>query len=191
MMLRNASGSCLILGLVVAGVPAHGQDPLKFSDLEGLEVAARIVHDQTVRREGRQGTARLERDLKVVIGSGESLHVTLKTVVQSPLGRRQGAPLSGPFTLNEATERSSFGGGRGIWSYADGALTFVRTFKGGAFRSTIAFVRSGEGFSCTITEGFARERGTGPISLNSPIDGTPITILSTKQTSSQCTAKKG
>ena len=189
-MYATKRGSWLILVLMVLCAHAQGQDALKFSDLEGLEVAAKVFHDQVVWRDGREAPVKLERDVKVVIGPGDSIHFTVIPTVQGPRGKRQGQTISGPFTLGQVQETASVGGGSGVWNYADGALTFVRTFKGGAFRSTITFARSGGGFSCTINEGFAREGGAGAISLNSPVDGAPITILSAKQTSSRCTAKK-
>jgi hypothetical protein len=189
--IRTRLEACLILAVTIPGIPAQGQEALNFSDLEGLEVAAKIVHDQVVRREGQDVPVKLERDVKVVIGPGDSIPLAVSSTVQSPRGKRQGKPASGPFTLGQEREIPALGGGSGVFTYGDGALTFVRTFKGGAFRSTITFARSAEGFTCTVKEGFAREGGTGAISLNSPTDGTPITIVRTRQSSSYCTAKKG
>jgi hypothetical protein len=182
------SWSTLALAMTVA--PASGQEALKFSDLEGLEVTAKAIHDQVIRREGREFPAKFERDLKVVVGPGDTIHLTITPTVQGPRGRRQGTTHSGPFTLDQVRDVPGGGGGTGVWSFGEGALTFIRTFRGGAYRSTITFVRSGDWFSCTINEGFARESGRTTIALNSPVDNTPITIISSKQTSSRCAVKK-
>jgi hypothetical protein len=69
-------------------------------------------------------------------------------------------------------------------------LTFLRTFKEGAFKRTIAFNRSNDGLSCIANEAYAREEGVGDLTMNSAIDDTPVIIVIFKQISSTCRVVK-
>jgi hypothetical protein len=181
------------MGFAAMCAPAQAQDALKFSDLEGWEVRANIIHEQVIRREGRDRTVKNERDLKVVFGPAESIGLTVIPTIHRQSEKREtraGKTSHASFTLGEVRDVSAAGGGTAVWSFADGTLTSTRTFKEGAARLTVTFTRSGQGFSCTLTERFARENGTGPLRMTSAVDGAPIVMVSSKQTSSRCTVKK-
>ena len=63
----------------------------------------------------------------------------------------------------------------------------MRSFKnGGAYRMSIAFRRNGPNLTCSATNVFARERGKNSMTMNSAIDGAPITVFSWKTVSSSC-----
>jgi len=194
----------LALGLVVLAALGCRQDaaaeavtreappsqPLTFADLEGLEISAKTVREQVVRREGRQFPVRVHADWNVIIGAQGSITQTYVSEAHTLRGIRRAKPLAGSFTLDQVREVHGLGVGQAVWRFEDATLTFLRSFKEGAYRSTITFARVPEGLTCSAAESFAREKGTGPIVLNSPIEGVQTTIISSKQVSSTCRVRK-
>jgi hypothetical protein len=49
----------------------------------------------------------------------------------------------------------------------------------------VTLARDNGRLTCTVVEGFARENGKG-ITVNSPMDGAQVRILSAKQSASTC-----
>ena len=66
-------------------------------------------------------------------------------------GDPKGPPASGRFSLEESREARSRGGGPGMWSFADGALHFTRTFPSGAYRAHFTFAHGEGGITCEVT----------------------------------------
>jgi carbohydrate-selective porin OprB len=163
--------------------------PITLADLQWSEVHMKIARDQVVRREGRQFPVRVNMDLKLAIGF-EGIEQTFTSTAHGPRGTRQSQPMIGSFIVNRVRDVRSLGGGRAVWQFADGTLTFMRTYKQGAYRRTVAFTRGAQGLTCTVSESFARENGTGSIELNSLMDGRPTTIVRWKPVSSSCRVAK-
>jgi hypothetical protein len=190
-MIERSLWTMLALMLVPSGAPCQTvtAPAVVFSDLEGLEITANITHNQKIRREAREFPVIVERNVKLAIEGNETINFTVIQRGQSPRGTRETPPMSGRFNLNEERENPHAGGGRAVWSFQGGALTYTRAFEGGAVRLVITFTRGSAGVACTANEVFARETGKA-FTLKSPVDGVPLTILSTKQASSSCKVEK-
>ena len=191
----------LLLALL-ASSQAFGQDAtgnsatnkaVTFAELEGSIVDAEIVRQQVIRRAGSTFPVRVQSILKMAIGSDGKFDVTWHTVNDTPRGVFQGKTVSISGTVNQEAKvpKDNLDGGIGVWLFSDGTLTSLRTFKvAGAFKRDISFSRTAEGFVCTANEAFAREKGSGPVVFNSPVDDVPVTIVSWKQLSSTCRVSK-
>jgi hypothetical protein len=186
--------------IVLIANPVSAQ-PVSFADLDGYTIESEVVRAQVIRREGWQGLVKVHQKWTVIIGPGEIIHMTTVNTVEGPRGKQTGNPGSGFLTLGQPQQLGHMGGGYGVWEFQNGILTYVRTFKQGAFRKNFELtlgeralmvdgVHSAGGFSCTDSESFARERGVGPIVFNSPVDGKPSTLISSKPVSSSCKVVK-
>jgi hypothetical protein len=162
-----------------------------FDQLEGFVVEANIVRDQVTQRNGRQGPQQAHTSWRLVLGPGLSIQSTVNATFHNPHGQRKAEPVTGSFILDQSRHVGSRGGGQGIWHFEEQALTFTRTFEQGALRIKFTFFRSDEALSCQASESFARENGTGPITMRSAVDGQPVTIVRAKQISSTCRVFKG
>ena len=174
-----------------ATAPTTTDQAVTFSELEGAVVDVQVISQRFVRREEREFPVRFQNDLKIIIGPGDKIDGTITPTSHGPRGERQGKTLTFSNTLDKVGELVGSGGGIGAWSFAgDGTLIFLRTYKEGAFRRTIAFTRSAEGFSCSANETLARENGVGGLALNSAIDDVPVTVVRYEQISSSCRVAK-
>jgi hypothetical protein len=179
-----------MLWLPLLSAPASSQ-AVTFAELEGALVEALVVHEQVIRREGREFPTRFESALTLVIGPGDKYQSTWTPTSHTPRGARQGTPRTSLISLEKTRELPTMGGGHGVAVFIDGTLTALRTFKGGAYKRTIAFARGAEGLTCAANETFAREAGAGTIFLDSPFDGVPMIVVSAKQLSSTCRVTAG
>jgi hypothetical protein len=178
------------LPLLAAISPALGQ-AVTLADLEGAAIEVRLLRQQTVLREGREHSNQFQNDLKIEIGPADRIQQTNTTTAYTARGTRKGKTTSGWWTLERPRETTSRGGGHGVWIFADGTLTFLRTFQGGALKRVFAFTGGGAGgLNCTATQTFAREQGVHGIVLESAVDNVPIVILSTKPISAMCRVTK-
>ena len=105
-------------------------------------------------------------------------------------GTRTGKATGGTWTLEQPRTLKNRGGGHGVWIFENGTLTNLRTFKGGAFKKTIAFARTADGLNCSATEILLREDGVTGVNLTSAFDGRPSQIMNSKQISSTCRVMK-
>ena len=149
------------------------------------------MHQQVLRREGREFPARLESDLTLLIGPGDQIQRTWTRTIHTPRGKIQGKPQTNLIKLERTRELGSMGGGHGVVVFGDGTLTFLRTLKGGALKRDVAFTRGAQGLACIATEAFVRESGVGAIFFDSSIDGVPMIVVSAKQISSTCRVTTG
>jgi hypothetical protein len=176
--------------MLLAFADAALSQPVTADDLEGLVVEAAIDRDQTVRRGGRTFPVKVHQRWKLTIDADKTVAFTMQPSAQTPRGRRTAKASSGMFTLEEAVEVRSRGGGEAVWTFADGTLTFLRTFPSGAYRVSFAFARAGDRLTCTADSAYARENGTGAIRLESPFGGGEVTIVRSRQVSSRCTVSE-
>jgi len=133
---------------------------------------------------------RIQQNWKISVEAPNRVEVTVRSTARGPRGTRQAEPNTGMFTLDQPRGVRSRGGGEALWTFADGTLTFTRTFQSGAYRSHFAFANAAEGLACTATGAFARERGKEEIRLESPFGGGMVGIVSAKQTSSSCKVRQ-
>ena len=182
-----ARGPVSALLLVALSVRAFAE-PVTFADLAGLSVEADVHRIQDIRRDGRSASIKGHQNWKISINADKTIDVTVNTTFVGPQGKRTAPPNTGRFTLDESQEMRSRGGGQGAWNFADGTLSFIRTFPSGAYRAHFEFARSETGITCSVTEAFAREGGTRNITVESPFGG-QVTIINSKQMSSVCRTK--
>ena len=194
-----------IVGLVVVSALAWGQpvasqvptgqvsvgEPVTSVELDGAVVNARTVYQQVLRRDGQQFPVRLQNDVHLSITSNK-IEGNIDLISYTPRGVRKGKSPKFSFTLEQSQEvKNKFlGSGNAVLFFADGTLINLRTYKGGAFKREITFARVGDGFACSIQDTFAREGGIGSIEMRSAVDGAPVTVISSKQTSSSCQVAK-
>src|SRR3569832_121780 len=112
---------------------APSAETITLSDLSGAAVEANINRRQTMQRDGRSYSIRTHQNWKFEINSDNSIDMTVNTTFETPRGTRKAPPNSGRFSLENAQDVTSRGGGKGIWNFEDGALHFTRTFPSGAY----------------------------------------------------------
>lgn len=177
-----------VLLLVLTSGPAFA-DTITVSDLAGAAVEANINRRQNMQRDGRAYSVQTHQNWKFELNSDNTIDMTVNTTFQTPRGTRKAPPNSGRFSLEDARDVASRGGGKGIWNFNDGALHFTRTFPSGAYRAHFTFKRVDGELRCEVTEAFAREDGNKPITLASPVDGARVSIIDSKQEPSDCKVK--
>lgn len=194
----------MVLALLAISIAAWGQPDTReapsrqapprgavtFAELEGSVIETRVVLQQVIQREGKEVAVRVEHDLRLTIGSGSRIDWTWTPTAYGPRGVRRGETRTFSNLLERPGETDLFGGSHGVWVFDKGTLTGLRTFKNGAFKSDTVFARDAEGLTCTASATFAREGGTGSITLDNAIDGVQVTVVSAKQISSSCRVTK-
>jgi hypothetical protein len=175
-----------LLTLIV--YPASAQH-ITLADLEGAVIEARFLRQQTIFREGHHRSNQFQNDLKIEIGPADKIQQTNNPTAYTVRGIRKGKTTSGSWTIERPRETESRGGGHSMWIFADGTLTFLRTFKGGGLKRVFAFSRDASGLGCTASQTFAHEQGVRGIHLDSSIGDVPVVILSTKPISAMCRVK--
>jgi hypothetical protein len=182
---RHLRPLCLAAALGVISASAWAQ-AVTLSDIEGTLVEVRYLRQQTIIRDGREFSNQFQNDYRLSIGANGDLTITGVGTSYSKRGVRRGKGISGQWKLEQAQKTKWRGGGHGVWLFADGTLTFLRTYKGGALKRTIAFAHGAKGLTCKATESLVREVGVAGIVLESGVDGRLMTIVSSKQISSSC-----
>jgi len=194
-MMQHWSSFPICCGLALAVLagplgPAAGE-PMTVADLEGTALQAEVAFDQTARRQGRTALVKTTQRWMLKVDPDRTVTFQLESTARSPMGTRNAEPSRGMFTLDESRQvMGTRGRGEGVWTFADGTLTFVRTLLSGAFRVAFALRREGDRLTCAVEASFARETGGGPVRLRSPYTGDEVTILQAKQMSSSCTVGK-
>jgi hypothetical protein len=174
----------LLCVCVVSGFPmgsAIGQQTVTFADLKGAVIHTLVRYQQVGSRNGRPFRNQVETKQTISIISDQTATVT--TVFKNDAG--QTSPTrSGSFTFGESYERP---GGHHLWTFQDGELIHLQTFKAGGLRSTITFTRnSDKGIVCTLRSVHLRESGVTGWNWTSPIVGGDIQMESIKAISSSC-----
>jgi hypothetical protein len=193
----RAAKLTIVVAILVAGFAlrqsAKSQtQPVGFADLESMEVSAKTLQQQVIRRDGRQFPIRQQNDIRLWFKAENKLEGCIELTSHTPKGIRKGKSPHFSFTLEQPQEmkKKFMGEGHAVWFFENGTLINLRTYKGGAFRREIAFVRTADGYSCTIQEAYARETGVAGIELKSAVDGATIMVVSAKQVSSNCVVTK-
>jgi hypothetical protein len=176
--------------VLICSLCARAED-LQYSDLAGMSIEANIHRDQTVRADGHTFPVKIHQRWRFVLKSDKSIDLTTESTNRGPRGTRKAPTSFGTFVLGEPRHIGSRGGGEAVWNFSDGTLTFIRTYRVGAYRANFSFTRGPAGISCSVREALAREDGKGPVQMVSPFGaGQVVTILNSKQVSSDCTVKK-
>jgi hypothetical protein len=162
------------------------------ADLEGHVVEARVVMDQQLRREGRDFPAQLDQRLRLRFLPGAAVEFHVSSTSHTPRGTKPGPDQKGRVVIGKVVDARNMDGGQAVWVFEDGALTSLRTYgNAGGYKRTISFARSDKGLTCVVKATFVREEGVGRVATRSVIDNVPVTILSAKQSASNCRVSKG
>jgi hypothetical protein len=172
------------LCLAALSAPISAQ-AINWSDLEGAVVDADIQRDQRMGRLGLSASVTVQQAWKISIAADKSLEFTVTTTARGPGTPAKPLTNSGTVTLDKRREIATYGGGMTVWEFADGTLTFFRTFRSGAYRAHFAFVRAPAGLACSVSEAFVREDGTGAIRMQLDSGG-EITIISSNPLATTC-----
>jgi hypothetical protein len=168
-----------------AGAPDLATRPaLSLQQLEGASIHANVVTEMlTQRGDGRQDPATLEDDWNLTVEPGGNISWSYVPTTRSGQGTQKGVKIANKSALDQASHTAN---GDAMWQFSDGELTFLQSYPGGAIKVAIGFRQDGPNLTCTASNLFAHERDKKDLILNSPIDGTPVTIFSWKQVSSNC-----
>lgn len=189
--LLTSFGSLTLVSCLVSAQSPSDVEGVTLADLQSAIVELSVVRDQMILNEGGKVVAtQLKSDVKFSV-RGNRVEGTLDTTTKSPKGTRKGDTKKFLETIEVPSDTKRFGPGSLVWILKEGKLIELRVFeRGGAFRREVSFARSPKGLTCTATEFFARENGTGHIKLKSGVDGAQITVVSSKQVSYTCRITK-
>src|SRR5262245_1707822 len=181
---RAIPATALALASLAVSLHAAHSQQVTFADLEGTTLTVETILDQLVEREEDRMKVSVKNTnvWNISVGANKAIDFTWEGTSRGPGGTRK-AKWEGSFDLDEPRH---IGGGEGVWTFAHSTLTWIRSYAEGAYRLNIAFARAPEGLTCTVTAGFARERGTGRVRLFSPYSKKWNVILSAKQVGSSC-----
>jgi hypothetical protein len=175
--------------LVILAAPARAQE-VTLSDLEGATIQSRVFRAQTVLRGDKEFSGRVQSDVDIVIGPGDNAQAKQTVTWLSSNGTTRTTVLAGSGRIGKPRPNKYAGGGDGVAVFSNETLTYMRTFRKGAFMFTFKFTRTSKGLACTSAETFLKEQGATAIRSNSVHDNHPITVLSDKQLSSTCLVVK-
>jgi hypothetical protein len=183
----------LLLLVIAVGVPAPlawGQQPVTAADLIGTIMTLSVTNDRIMRRDGRQYPDKYKTDWTIEFVSQDAIRPTFVGTASSPKSTYK-TPVEGGglIALGVSKETRSRGGGTFVWLFEAGALTFLRTYEGGAMKATFAVTRTDSGFACTASVSWPKETGVPTIVLRSFVDNSKVEIISAKQSASSCTIK--
>ena len=157
---------------------------LTFAALDGVKIKIKLVTEMLVQREGFEGPSTQDTDWSITIGPEGKIGWSFQPTAHTRFGDRAGQKFTTSATLDKPWYTPN---GEANWQFADGTLVFLRSYKNaGAYRMSIALKQDGQNLACSVVSTFARERGKDNITLNSAIDGAPVTIFSWKTVSSTC-----
>jgi hypothetical protein len=188
-------GFAAMLGTAASAAPASGEPGAEATDqipprtlplrlLEGVNIHATLVTEMLAQQGGNpQGPLTMEDDWNVTVEAGGKIKWNYGPTVRTRRGTQSGAKIASTSDLDKASRTAN---GDAMWQFSDGALTFLRSYAGGAIKVVIALGQDGQSLTCSASNVFAREREKKDFTINSPIDSTPVTILSWKQVSSNC-----
>jgi hypothetical protein len=180
----------IALALAIGAPPCWAQE-VTFEDLQGVTIQMRIVAKQSGRNKYGPFSGTVERNVTVVIGPGDQISNTYFGIWHGSRGSIPSRTLRSTRRLEQPAPVTTTGPGEMVWSFTEQTLTRLEIYKGGGgFIRKIVFARNAKGINCAVEDAFVRERGGGPIALDSPYDSGAIQIISDKQISSSCGISK-
>ena len=148
-----------------AGVPDPGSRPaLSLRQLEGANIHATLVTEMLAQQgSGPQGPATTEDDWNVTVEAGGKISWNYGPTIRTRRSAQKGTKIASTSDLDQASHAAN---GDAMWQFSDGALTFLRSYRDGAIRLTIAFRQDGPNLTCTASNVFARERDKNGLILS-------------------------
>ena len=163
--------------------PTPSSQAVTFADLEGISIHTKLVTEMLAQRNGRQGQVTQEADWQISVLPEQRIKFSFRATAHTPRGTKSSPTRGTTVKLDEPWQTDN---GEAVWQFKDGDLTFVRSHQTGAVRTIVSLKRDGQKLTCTTSMVFAKEQGKSGLVLTSPIDGAPVTILSSKSVSSSC-----
>src|SRR5262245_61756226 len=187
--MTRCATACWLLPISLTATSAWGQGQVTFADLDGHAVEADVVREQVVRRRDSRFHTENTVRWKLVIG-GNAIVSTVSQTSLTPRGKQVGPPIGNSYVLGTPPDVRAQGSGTGLWEFNDGTLMFMRTYQQGAYRISFAFARGPSGLTCTVADVLGREGAGGDIVMQSLIDDSIVTILSSKLVTTSCRVMK-
>jgi hypothetical protein len=162
-----------------------------FADLQGTVIEVSAVHQQHIKRDGKDRRRELRTEGLVKIWPGDMISATFTNTNVRNGGMRAGEPRSGTFTLGKP--RTTQNGDDVVWQFSDNSLIRLRAYGkdgAGGSKQIITFQREPDGLHCNFSMDLAREDDTGPVRTRSRVENVPVQILESKQVSSTCRVVK-
>lgn len=180
----------LVIALGVPAPSAWAQQPVTAAELIGTVMTLSVTNDRTMRRDGRQYPDKYQTDWTIEFISQDAIRSTFVGTVYFPKSTHK-TPVEGGglIPLGVPKETQSRGGGTFVWLFEAGALTFLRTYEGGAMKAIFAVTRTDAGFACTAKVSWPKETGVPTIVMRAFEDNRKVEIISAKQSASSCTIK--
>jgi hypothetical protein len=179
------------LGLCCLCTPAWTQQAVTAAELAGTVMEVSSTNSRVLLRDGRRIPYRYKIEWTIYFLSDDMITATFigtdytaRGVKKTPVER------GGLIKLARPNETRSRGGGHQVWVFEDGALTYLRTYLGGAMKAIFSVTRKGGDFACTTSVEWLREEGVPSIVMRSPHDKSRVEIVSTRQTASSCKIRR-
>jgi hypothetical protein len=161
-----------------------------FEDLRGMVIKSRVVRQLVNVQKGRRDIGEGDSDTTVTIDGAGLITYVWKFNWHNASGNYPSKPVTATDPLNSVAAAEALGGGHRLWTFDNGTLTFIRTYRVGAFKRTYTFTRTPTGLACEATEAQVREVGASWSEFSSAASGTITRTLSERLISSSCTVSK-
>lgn len=176
-MIRGLAATVI---LVLTAMPSAA---LTLEELQGITIQTRVNYDMRIRR--KEGTFDTQMTMVwkfKVDGTGRIIGDMTRTVTTPRGPRTRTTPMQG--RIGKPGEPAT--GGEGLWLIDGEKLILLRAFDAGGFKAEIEFSGAAPQMKCTIRAPFVREEGAANIRTQQSVVGGPVTVLSAKQTASDC-----
>jgi hypothetical protein len=183
----------LLIFLLASLLPgsAWAEKPVVSAELVGSIIKGSTTEARVHRMGDSEWSLRVQLDWTIEFVSKDQIRPTfVVTVYDRGATQKRPAEAGGLIRLGKPAEARDRGGGDYIWTFEEGVLTLVRSYKSGAQTVIFAVTRSRAGFDCTASVSWFHEAGTPNIMLRRG-DGTWMEIVSSKQESSSCAVEPG
>ena len=164
----------------------RAQEAFDASQLVGWVIEASVTNLQNGTRSGRKFHTPYKQDYTIELQANNALRITFSATAFTPVGEKKQRSETFVRELESPTTTAvTRGGGHGVWFFERNVLTFVRTYEGGAMKTTFSVTKTETGLRCNAAIVWPKEVGVPTIKFKSA-DGAKIEIVSAPQTASTC-----
>ena len=180
-ILRVIRLSLAALALMPAPIPEPAR-AVTLEELKGASLQVRVTYNMRIRRAEGEFPTQATHVMKFKIDEEGRIAGEVNRTVTTPRGPRT---RTHPMKARIGKPGEPAMGGDGLWLIDGDKLVLLRAFDAGGFKAEIEFKGSGQAMTCSYRAPFVREDGKN-IRMQQGVVGGPVTILSAKQTSSDC-----